>query len=361
MSTRGIMRNLEGGRHLDSVLMFAVSTVLVIRFSLALAGYPKLGGETLHIAHVLWGGLLMLVSLVLLLSCLGRRVHELAAILGGIGFGTFIDEVGKFITHDSNYFYRPAVSIIYVVFVLLYLGSRSLSRARRVSQQEYLANALQEVAEIAGNDLSLRERDRALRYLDLAGLGAPLAVDLKEILRAATLVPEREPGVLARWTDRLIRSYHDVSTTIWFGRALILFFVVQLFLKLIRLVALANILPESRAWVFKVPLFSSLPVDPGQYTLVQWLQLGSGLLSGVFVALGVVFVFSNRLRSLLMFQRSIFISLLITQVFVFYRVEWLGIVELAFNLLVLLALRFAVELEQRGGADATNGCSGSSG
>ena len=104
---RLIFRDLRAGEYLDLVLVAAVSAVLLIRFFLALTGYPTVGGGTLHIAHMLWGGLLMLVALVLLLAFLGRFAHQLGALLGGFGFGTFIDELGKFITRDNDYFYRP--------------------------------------------------------------------------------------------------------------------------------------------------------------------------------------------------------------------------------------------------------------
>ena len=41
-------------------LFAAVATVLLVRTFLAVSGYPQVGGGGLHIAHVLWGGLLML-------------------------------------------------------------------------------------------------------------------------------------------------------------------------------------------------------------------------------------------------------------------------------------------------------------
>jgi hypothetical protein len=112
----------------DTVLVCAIVTVLVIRLQLWITNYPQLGGGRLHIAHLLWGGLLMLTAIGLLLSYLGPKVRRTAAVLGGIGFGFFVDELGKFITKDNNYFYKPAAAVIYVVFVLLFFLTRWLRR-----------------------------------------------------------------------------------------------------------------------------------------------------------------------------------------------------------------------------------------
>src|SRR4051812_20570656 len=85
------------------VLIVALSlTVLVTRVFLSLAGYPQLGDSTYHIAHVLWGGLLLFSAVTLLLSLVNRYARWSAAVLGGIGAGLFIDEVGKFITQSND-------------------------------------------------------------------------------------------------------------------------------------------------------------------------------------------------------------------------------------------------------------------
>lgn len=123
---------------LDSFVLSGVLTVLVVRGGLWLTGFPAIGGDSLHIAHVLWGGLFMVVAfLVLLLS--NRPNKLLAALLGGVGFGLFIDEVGKFITKDNDYFYRPAFVLMYLSFLAIWFLSRLV--LVRMSDQKFLSPA----------------------------------------------------------------------------------------------------------------------------------------------------------------------------------------------------------------------------
>ncbi len=117
-------RNIIGEDLLENFIISAVASLLLIRLYLYITDYPQLGGSGLHIAHMLWGGMLMLVALFISLGCLSHPAHEWAAVLGGIGFGAFIDELGKFITQDNNYFFQPTIAIIYVTFILIYLATR---------------------------------------------------------------------------------------------------------------------------------------------------------------------------------------------------------------------------------------------
>lgn len=59
---RLFVRNFEAGEHLETFLVAAVASILIIRLFLEVTGYPKLGGASLHIAHVLWGGLMMVAA-----------------------------------------------------------------------------------------------------------------------------------------------------------------------------------------------------------------------------------------------------------------------------------------------------------
>ncbi len=335
MSRRRFLRDLQAGRYLDLFLVSAVASVLVIRFSLHLAGYPRIAPGQLHIAHMLWGGLLMLIALVILFSFLGRRVHDLAALVGGVGFGTFIDEVGKFVTQDNDYFYQPAVALIYISFILLYLGIRSIHRRRRVTPTEYLVNALQELEEIAVDELDEEERMRALRYLESSDPADPLVPVLKRLLEEARTVPVRRPGAHVRLWGWAVERYRQLATHPLFGIGIIGFFAVQLLLKLTAVVTIA---------VYVAPALDALGIE--EQSVVALAQLGSSSLSAVLVAIGVWSIRRSRLEALRWFQRSILVSIFLTQVFVFYQHQWAALGGLTFDLLVFFALGFMIEREQ---------------
>lgn len=134
-----------------TVVIIAMATILVTRLFLIAAGYPQLGGDGLHIAHVLWGGALLLLAVLLLLTFIGPGVRPLAAFVGGIGFGLFIDEVGKFLTDDNDYFYAPAFSVMYASCVAVVVVADVLLRRRQRDPSEDVAAAANlAVAGIAG-------------------------------------------------------------------------------------------------------------------------------------------------------------------------------------------------------------------
>jgi hypothetical protein len=346
---RPLIRDFHAGQYLDIFLVSAVTAVLGIRFYLWVMDYPKVGGEALHIAHMLWGGLLMLASIVVVLSFLGRRGHQFAALLGGLGFGTFIDEIGKFVTHDNDYFYRPAIALIYVSFVLTYLAVRSIHGERLATPEEYLVNALQEMENVVLDNLDQVERDRALSYLERADPADPLVVALKDVLNRTELVPVADPPLLVRLRDRAAGFYHRATRWEGFAPALVAFFGVQLVLKLLQVLAMLF-------WeTLDVAIFAELPpldrLAEG-LSLIDWLQFGSSLLSGLFVLLGVVWLRHSRLQALRMFQRSILVSIFLTQVFMFYHHQWNALVMLAINLLILPPLNFMIERERGRGSPA---------
>ena len=151
-------RDIDSGDLIENFLVSAIASILVIRLFLGITGSPIIGGEDFHIAHMLWGGFLMMAAIIGLLVFLNKETKYIASILGGIGFGAFIDELGKFITNDNNYFYQPTIGLIYVIFVLLFLCARVIEKYFRPNKQEYAINALDMTKQVLMHDLDVEEK-----------------------------------------------------------------------------------------------------------------------------------------------------------------------------------------------------------
>jgi len=145
-------------RYLLVTLISFAASVALTRLFLELTGYPQLGNEELHIAHVLWGGLLLFIAALLPLIFANRWAYTLGALCAGLGVGLFIDEVGKFITQSNDYFYPAAAPLIYAVFLLTVLVYIQIRRSHRHSPRAELYRALDGLQEVLDHDLDPQER-----------------------------------------------------------------------------------------------------------------------------------------------------------------------------------------------------------
>ena len=286
------IRDAHGTDRLDMFLVFAIATILVTRGFLALMGWPQLGGGGLHIAHMLWGGLGMLTAIILLLSFWSPVLRQMAAVVGGIGFGLFIDELGKFITSDNNYFFQPTIALIYIVFILLFVVVNAVHR-RPLSSRESEANLAIEAAASGG-----RTNTVALRAYDAA-------------------------------RSRLEHLYRWLVEKRWFRAAVSLGFIVTALLQAATIVTLFVRGGDAAA--------DDLPV----IEQVAWLASSACILIGVQQLRG------NRLSAYLWFRRSTLITICVSQVFMFYYSELAALGGLAWHLLVFFTLRFVIQSEER--------------
>jgi hypothetical protein len=169
---RGPMcRNFTGPGHSEAFIVITIATILITRLFLRLTGYPQVGGGDLHIAHSLYGGALMMLALLVGWLALGGGAPTLAVVLGGIGFGLMLDEVGKFVTKTNNYFYGAAAEIMYLVVVLVLVGTRLMRTIRPLSAHEYLASASAIAADGVARGLGDHRREVGLRLVERARRG----------------------------------------------------------------------------------------------------------------------------------------------------------------------------------------------
>ena len=371
------VRNVDAEDFFEIFLVAAVSAVLGIRLFLRLAGYPRLGGDSLHIAHLLWGGLLMLAALVLLLAFLGAAVRRLAALFGGLGFGAFIDELGKFITTDNDYFFQPAVALIYVTFVLLYLLFHAL-RPRQLTETERVANALELLHEAVRHDLDVHERQHALRLLDEADPADPVAAAIRGTITRLTPAPAVPPGRLTRARVAVRLAYQRLVGWRWFGRAMVVLAVTLAALtiagtvnvvprlpEVVLLAALSIILAASlirarqrmnrrRALLLATGLMLTLGAGALRAAMVQppplgffgWAELISAAVPAVWLLAGIRDLAHSRIAAYRTFERAILFEIFVTQVFAFYSNQFDAVLGLAANVLILTALRTMIRQEE---------------
>ena len=103
-----ITRSSVGPSAAEAFTIIAIATILITRLYLRSTGYPQVGGGDLHIAHALYGGALMMLALLIGWLVLGFGARMVCVVLGGIGFGLFLDEVGKFVTKEQRLLLRPS-------------------------------------------------------------------------------------------------------------------------------------------------------------------------------------------------------------------------------------------------------------
>ncbi len=371
------VRSVYAETLLENFFVSAVASVLALRFYLHVTGFPQLGFGLLHIAHMLWGGLLMLTALVILLAFLDHRAKVIAAVLGGIGFGAFIDELGKFITRDNDYFFQPTVALIYVIFVLIFFAIRAVGSRRSLSRQDCLANAFDIAKQGSLVGLNQKEQANALKLLESCEV-SPVRDNLGAILRNMQFAPSPSSRPLARFQAVLDRFYEWAASRWWFGGIVITFFaftavtsvytmvaVVEWSWGLILWVVAGVIILVTLVWSRQVKvrylnhaisvsiiivsiliswaIVGNLKGMP--LSIIDWAQFVFPGISGMLIAIGVLTLPRSRLQAYLMFRRAILVSIFFTQVLSFYEQQLFALLGLVLNILILIALRYMITHE----------------
>ncbi|HLE88866.1 MAG TPA: hypothetical protein VI733_02285 [Candidatus Limnocylindria bacterium] len=213
------VRREGADRYLTLTLIAFAGTVIVTRAFLELTGYPRIGGGELHVAHALWGGALMFVAALLPIVLAGRTVYRAAAVLGGIGIGLFIDEVGKFITTQNDYFYPAAAPLIYATFLMAVLVFLRIRRRVRQDPRSLLLTSLQLVEEAVDGDLQDHERDALRSRLATAVREAPDDEQRRLATALLAFIDSRELDIAPDKPSRLrsIRSWWNARRDRWLG------------------------------------------------------------------------------------------------------------------------------------------------
>jgi hypothetical protein len=318
----------DAGRNLDLFFTFAVAGVLGNRIFLVATGYPQLGNGTLHISHAIWGGVMMLIAIVVGVSSLAPGVRAFVAVLGGAGFGWFVDELGKYITRDVDYFFKPTLALIYAIFVAMYFAFRSIRRPRN-RPEDVMLNAIEAMRQGILGRLDEPRRAEALTLLDTVRVEHHPTSRLQDVLIELETVPPSEPGRAAR-TARGARRLLER----WTRRPSFAFVFGLIFLALATADA-AEVLEQALD-------------GPGVHSVSEWSITVTCVISFVLAAIGFAALARSRLTGYRWLEASIMVSILITQVFLFHEAQIEATVDLTITLAFWMLLRAAMSVERAG-------------
>ena len=332
-----------------TVVAFAL-TVVATRWYLEFSGYPKVGGGGLHVAHMLWGGLLLVAGALLPMLFLGRRVMQISAIATGVGVGLFIDEVGKFITETNDYFFAPAAPLIYGAVLLLMLLWVMVRRSSDGTPHDALQAGIEALRDSADARLTASDRDVATERLravrsDLPPTEDALAGRIIDLLESPEInVTLASAGRVSHGSARVLLErllplkVERVLIIIGLATATFIAALTTVFVLTSDIEALATIFPDTTG-----P--GENPTDP-----FWWLLLGgTAILVGIVSAVALVAMFrGDARRGATIGMAAILVNLVASGLLTFYVAQFEAVTSAIVRVILL-----ALIVDYRGRLDRT--------
>jgi hypothetical protein len=344
---RSPVKRQSAEHYLLIMLLSFAASISITRLFLDLTGYPQLGGGKIHIAHMLWGGLMLFIASLLPLIFANRWTYRAGAVLSGVGVGLFIDEVGKFITQNNDYFFPPAAPIIYTFFLLTVLIYLRVRRPPRQDARTELYNALDMLEEVLDQDFDLTERkqlEERLRFVsqqedepELARMGKELLDYIDgDIIYIAPDPPRRWKKIVDKIEDFRSRHIGHLRYRAILAGGIGALSLVALS-QLIKLV-LANYVPYPFGKTVETLRAGGLITGP----LSLRIFIAQAILEGVFglmlLIAAVLLAFGKEKRGIMLSYFGLLISLTTVDVLVFYFDQFPTIVTAIFQFIVLMGV-----------------------
>ncbi|MBD3207606.1 hypothetical protein GF319_14840 [Candidatus Bathyarchaeota archaeon] len=342
------VRRRGSERYLQITILSFAGSVSLTRLILELTGYPQLGNQVYHIAHVLYGGVLLFIAGLLPQIFANRWVYTWNSILTGVGVGLFIDEVGKFITQNNDYFFPAAAPIIYAFFLVTVLLYVRISGEPKLDARGELYMILESLSEVLDHSLEMDERNEIQKRLERITDKTKnpnyikLSKELKEFIDsdALKIMPEKE-----NFFDKVINVIKWFEDKYITSERLKLFLIISLFLlgipSSLRFMRYSFLLDSQSKIDFLSKLVSELP-GGSDYSLM-WARIHViidgivGLILGTSAIL--IMIGKNRWGSELG-SLALLVSLVAVNFVLFYIQQFSSIAIAAYQYSVLQGLYY---------------------
>lgn len=331
-----LIRREDASSLVLQMLIWGVLTVLTTRLFLNIFNSPQVAFGSWHIAHMLWGGLLMLICQLLLLVYYNQKIREIAAVFGGIGWGLFIDEVGKFLTKDNNYLFRPAIIFIYISFVVLFIVFKRLDANKAEDEEAKIYSALSGLGQAIENDLEESEKKIILKKLPKKSNRTNMNIIVSGIRELIGKLEPKADNKRFNWMEkwRLIQSF---GYSRFYRRKMILialviysgYYAAERLVTGIRIITSQNRIERLLSYYADYDLFSRSEV------IMLGLNVLAELIVAGFFVNGIYNLIRKRwLKGLRNYRYGLTVSILLVSIFRFYFEQFSAVSGLFLDMIV---------------------------
>lgn len=323
-----------------TMLIWSVVSLLSTRLYLSLMDYPQIGRGDWHVSHAALGGMVMVMGMTLMLIFAGKKIKNVSLIIFGIGLGGFIDEIGKYLTRDYNYFFQPAIIIIYVFFVCLFLLYKYLLRLVPKDNKAVFYSVLAEMEELADNDLEKSEKitieNKLIKVIETEKDGS-LKTVATEILLGLRKIRAKTDKKKKSWKMG-VRQVFEISYDKIFHRKLVMMglWSYSIYYAVDKVKDIILISTSRQKMVMIERFYSDYDFFGKSDIYMIAGKMVFDLLAAVLFLLGARYFWSKkRLRGIRFFKYGLYVSILLGSIFRFYFEQFGALIDLGLGIVIL--------------------------
>ena len=320
----------DAGELVLTTMVWAIFSLISARIYLKLTGYPQIGRGIWNISHALFGGLIMTIGMMISLTFRGKGTKKVAAGVFGFGLGWFV---------DNNYFFRPAVLIIYIFFILMLLIYRILERSQIKDNDSLYQSVLDQLREIEDDSLPKSAKKTMIKKLQKI-IGSkdekyqPMVTRLLLMIKKMKVKKDKKAGGAVVWTKGIFRVTYDKilkrKLVVWGLWGYSIYYSVGRMWDMVMIGTSKQKMMMIQKFYDDYNFFGKSDV----YMIV--FEMIFEVVASALFLVGARYFWSNkRLRGIRFFKYGLYVSIFLVSIFRFYFEQLGGLYEVIISIILL--------------------------